>query len=293
MNFFNKISLYSILVFLSFKSLGQNENIQKKSVLTHKTLKYSSSFDTYYYKGPINFIGNFGVLAYNGAGNQELNFKSPSFYGGLGISYQMLTHTLFVLEANSANFAYNYTPSNNEKINFSAKNNEFNLYSRIYLLSDRITKHQHTMSKNYRKIKLYAMVGLGLSLYKAKVIINDVVELEQKKQHYSFFVPLGLGIHYRYSDKLSFLLELTRKTWYPDALISPYTTGYHATSFKIQYNPWGAKKKRKISLPAPTTPTNFYSPNGVAPNKKRRKEEEGIDNSNDEESNTEEDFGDF
>jgi len=277
MNIFCKQYLYFVLIIFSLKTFGQTENINKKSSLSRKTLKYSSSFDTYFYKGPINFIANLGIQGYNGAGNQEFNFKSPSMYGGLGVGYQLLTHTLFVFEANAANFKYSYMPNDNELVDFSVKNREFSLYSRIYLLSDRITKHSHTMPKNFRKIKFYLIAGLGTSMYKAKVSVNDRIVEDQKRPHYTFFVPLGLGLHYRYSDRLSFLCEFSRKTWYGDVFINNYTSGYHALSFKAQFNPWGAKRKRKIILQAPTTPTNFYSPNGVAPNKKRREEQNEMD----------------
>ena len=152
------------------------------------------------------------------------------------------------------------------------------------------------MSKNFRKIKFYLIAGVGTSMYKAKISVNGNVTEEQKKPHYTFFIPLGLGLHYRYSDRLSFLCEFTRKTWYGDVFINNYTSGYHAASFKVQFNPWGTKRKRKISLQAPTTPTNFYSPNGVAPNKKRREEENENNLPADDETIIEDEgdpFGDF
>ncbi len=61
-------------------------------------------------------------------------------------------------------------------------------------------------------------------------------------------------------------------------------------SLKIQYSPWDTKKKKKIKLPAPTSPTPFYSPHGVAPNKEKREAENG--DAIDDESDIEEEVED-
>jgi len=294
MNLSTKCFLPFFIFLLSISSYSQTEK---------RTLKYSGLFDTYYYKGPIKFIGHVGSVSYNGQGNERVNFKSGSLYGGMGIGYQFLPYSMLVAEANVMNLGYDYTLGDDSKVSFSSNNFELNLHSRIYLLSDhRITKRQD-IQKGFRTVKLYLLAGIGFTWYKAQVDINDTTFIGQKKPHYAAILPLGIGVEYRLSDKISLLGELSRRFWLSDEdpINQEMMSGYHTASFKIQYSPWGIKKKKKIKLPAPTTPTHFYSPNGVAPNKKKREEENGSP-STEEEPLEEEDldteegedpFGDF
>ena len=266
-NLFVKRFLYFCLTMLSLSTYAQ----------TDRHLEYSGLFDTYYHRGPIKFIGNLGTITYNGEGNKRVNFKSPGFYGGVGVGYQFLPHSLFVSELNVMNFGYDYNLENGSEINFAIRNIELNVHGRLYFLYDRITTKRQQIQDGKKRLKLYLLMGLGLNQYKATVDINETTAIEQKEPHYAIVAPLGFGAEFRINNKFSVLGEISRRFWLSnnDPINRDIITGYHTATIKVQYNPWGRKEKKKIILSAPTTPTHFYSPNGVAPNNKRREEESG------------------
>ncbi|HTF80308.1 MAG TPA: hypothetical protein VL947_01230, partial [Cytophagales bacterium] len=78
-------SLYTLLA-LTLGLFAQNK----------KDTEYSGFFDSYYFRGPLNFIIGGGVTGYSG----DLYKRQPSYILGVGASYKVWPRTYFGAQFN-------------------------------------------------------------------------------------------------------------------------------------------------------------------------------------------------
>ena len=274
-----KFTYFRILLFFSvmlshFISSGQGAR------------EYSGFFDTFYFRGPVNYTGSFGLASYRGDLSKRLfGTLGPMF--SVGANYKLWPRTVFGAEL----FYFRMASKDfigDRNIGFKSSNIELDLYGRLLLIDD-IQRRGSDKLNNPARLKPYIMGGVGLLKYTPTSYYygnaTDTTSLQNALQRegikyprWGVVIPVGLGLSVFINRRLSIIAEVNYRITFTDYLDDigkrgdPKTKdGYTSMSLKIQYTPTAPKaKKRKSHTPPPA----YGGPKGTDTWKKRKKKPE-------------------
>lgn len=243
------------LVLVSFDVFSQR---------TKRNVEYSGFFDTYYWRGPISFVGGVTLPIYNGdLCKQPLDCFSFSPGFSLGLAYKVWPKVFVGGDVQ----LYNYKGSSNnqESTPTSFANNTIglHLYGRYYFVDDIVHRHQDVWKKP-RKVKPYLTIGLNTMYMKVNTVYGTVVK--NGVREFAFGIPLGLGLSFNPSHRVSILTELVGNYCFSDRLDgfdsryfpnSKYNDVLYQFNIKIQYSPKAPRLRKKQ--------TKFSGPLGDMP----------------------------
>ncbi len=271
-NRYKKILLISILGLFIAGSLSA----QKK----RNGIEYSGFFDSYYYRGPLNYTLAGGLTTFNGDICKFMGC-APSYYASLGASYQVWPRTYFGAELGYANLKGER--ADNLGFAFEHPVIQFDAYARFLLVDKKVTRHGQLRDKPYN-VRPYITAGVGYvhSLNGTYIVnpalpfmANDTASLGYVKNAITF--PLGIGFQIWFSHRVSIMPELIYRFVLTDHLdgISlrsdrSSVDAYATIGMKLQVTPTAPRiRKKKRSLPPPE---EYTGPKGTDYPKKRRKD---------------------
>ena len=225
-----------------------------------KNIEYSGFFDSYYWRGPISIIGEFGTSFYSGdlCGSLDCQNFKPSFGGGL--AYKVwprvqfgAEYTYLVLSSNDHSPDRNYT--------FTSKNHEISLFGKFYFIEDIVRRHQDLL-KPPKLIKPFVKLGFGAIIIKPETFDLDTdSNITEDYSSLNYQIPFAFGIQFDLSKRFAIITELDMRYTFTDQLdgfSNSSTSGsnlsdmYGGIFLKLQYSPFAPrvrKKKHKLSPP--------------------------------------------
>jgi hypothetical protein len=274
-----KSLLFVAVLFIFFNSFSQQGKRE-----------YSGFFDSYYYKGKhnLNFTGNFGLSFYQG--DLCSVCLKPDISFAVGANYKVWPRTMFGAELRYLKLSGkdNVTTRN---LAFNTSGIEFIAYGRFLLIDD-IVRVAADRTRPPKLVKPYIMAGFGFYNYSPKSYFTKTPPETDTAFYYNenkgggmvAVIPVGFGISWRISNRVSLLTELSYRFTFTDYLDQvsqrgnpKRNDGYAILDFKLQFSPWAAKKKKV----APTTPPQKYEgPKGTETWKNKKKEEPVRKNNN-------------
>lgn len=267
--------IYSLVLIFGLVQIAFSQKDNRK-------IEYSGLFDSYYYRGPLSFTLGGSLNFYAGdlaKGTPGTKFK-PGF--SLGVNYKVWPRVMF-----GADFNYFQLASQDwlkrRSISFTSTNMELDLYTRFYLIDDRITRASQKHKLKF--LKWYIVGGVGGIRYNPSstyYAVPDSAYMISENKGFpgmTLVIPFGTGLQFNLSNRTSIVTELVYRYAFTDYLDGVSMRGnpgkkdgYLSFSAKVQYSPWGKKAKKKKRL-APPDP----NPNGPPPDKpKPEKKEEPV-----------------
>ncbi len=250
-----QIALFLATVLSFFFSLSLNA--QQRPVSAKGKLEYSGFFDTYYYRGPINFTLGAGLYKYGGTVNNVFG-SNPTYGISLGANYKVWPRTY--LGADLTYITLSSSDQNTQRnIKFSTSGVEFAPYIRFNLIDDIILRHQEKTS-DPRFFKPYALLGIAALYYNASSTYSPTDSATALKyptgSHKStspitLAIPVGLGGSFYINPKFSILAEVIYRYTLSDMLDAAVgnpkagNDGYISLNVKLQFTPEAKFKKKK------------------------------------------------
>jgi hypothetical protein len=244
-------------------------------------LEYSGFFDSYYYKGirNLNFTANAGMAI----GLTDMAVLKPGLAFGVGANYRLWPRTMFGVEFHYITLA-GTDNQKNRNLAFKSNNLEFLAYGRLYFLDD-VIRVAADRGRAPRFLKAYIMTGIGIVSYSPRAYFTNI-ETPPTDPMFLYneggggitpVIPVGLGLSWRISNKVSLITEGSYRYTFTDMLdgISKRGNpknkdGYILVDVKLQIAPWAPSKKKSRSL-AP--PEKYEGPKGTNTWKNRPKEQ--------------------
>jgi len=245
-----------VFLFFSFFFLTQSLFAQKDGI------EYSGFFDSYYFRGPVNFTLAGGLTTYQGELG-KLFEKKTGYYASLGASYQVWPRTYFGGEVGYVNLVGSAGDSTG--LAFSNTGIQIDAFGRFLLLDKKVTRHSQLQKRPYF-IRPYIMSGVGLFYtmtssvsYDINKYIVDPSVAEISFPKYIFTVPVGVGFQLWFSNRVSIMPEFVYHFAFSDNLDGlslntnkAGTDGYATLGLKVQITPQAKRvHKKKHALPPP------------------------------------------
>jgi hypothetical protein len=223
-------------------------------------IEYSSFFDTYYFRGPLTFNVGGGAVAYGG----DLKVCPPSLLTGFGVSYKVWPRTVFGAQWNYLQLKGSDLDTT-RNINFKTNLMEFYGYCKFFILDRKILKNQDVYKRAMR-CRPYLTAGIGTIRYSAvSSTTNPAWDKSSKPENvhypkYGFVVPVGAGLQFFISHRISILTEFNFRFPFTDYLDEVSARGsvkkdvYYSGELKVAYAPFAPRMKRKKLKYKGTTP---------------------------------------
>lgn len=260
-----------------------------------RELEYSGFFDSYYYRGPIAITVGGGLVGYMGDLDKGFPSKSFSPVFSLGANYKVWPRTVFGAEFSFFNLKAEDTTATVNAA-FKSTNLELDLYGRFYFIDD-IVRVAADRTRKPRRLKPYVTLGIGAIHYSTTTTFGPISGIDSSlavidsnttpritgavpASGFALVIPLGLGLSYSFSHRVSLMGEVTYKYALSDNLdgISILPAGlsdsYYMFQLKLQLAPWAPKvkkKRRKGHAPQDNSGGSTESPN--TPTEKPKAEE--------------------
>lgn len=243
----NKIKLLLLvsLSLLMFQSFGQG---QRK-----KNIKYAGFlfYDSYYFNGPLTFHLGGGLPLYSGdlCSGLGCNTINPGFL--LGASYKFAPGTYAAIDYQNLKMGASDALATRAYA-FSSTNHEFTAYVRYDFIKDIILKHYH-MDQKPRFIKPFMKLGIGALLYNstvAEAVVGfDTTGYANAASGIAIVIPVGLGVSFSFSNKVSLLVDANYRYCFSDNLDaynnSVNNDGYLTANVTLTISPWAKRLKPK------------------------------------------------
>jgi uncharacterized membrane protein YgcG len=247
----------TFLLFFIFSGLISHNSLAQRK----REIKYSGFFDSYYYEGPFNYTFGGGLSLYSGDLCKNLGCNNFSYHAGIGANYRILPRIIV-----GGEFNYFTLSADDEvlsrSISFTSSNFEFIGYGRFYIIDD-IIRVARDRSRKPKIFKPYVSLGAGLmyynptSFYTPNPLYDTLPHLEEGVGYprIGFMIPLGVGISWFISHKISLITEVNYRYTFSDYLDDVGAVrgnpgkkdAYALVSLKLQYTPNPIKGKKKKS----------------------------------------------
>lgn len=248
---FIKLRKSFIFLFLAFVPVLFSQN--------KKETEYSGFFDSYYFRGPVNFILGGGITGYSG----DLKKVQPSYTFGGGATYKVWPRTYFGAHFNYLNLKGSDSDTT-RNISFSNNMMELSAFCRFNLLDRKMLKNMDVKRKEMF-FRPYLTLGVGVNRYKVVSSTTnpdwsrDAIPEGARYPKIGIFVPAGLGFAFFVTHRISILAEFNYRFPFNDYIDDVSARGnskkdvYYSGDLKIQYSPFAPKrkKKHKFTEPAP------------------------------------------
>lgn len=277
LNRYKSISFIFILGLLSLTNVfGQAK----------KGIEYSGFFDSYYFRGPVNFTAGGGLTTFNGDICKFFECQ-PSYYASIGASYQVWPRTYFGVELSYANLKG--TRGDDLNYGFEHPVLQFVANGRFLLLDKKVTRHSQ-LKQNPYYIRPYITTGIGYvhSMNPTYTVNPDLPFLPGDTgtlgyTQNTFIIPAGIGFQIWFSHRVSIMPEFVYHFSFTDNLDGIYLESdqsnidtYAFIGVKVQITPTAPrvrKKKKKL-----TPPDEYTGPKGTDYPRKREEEPAPQDN---------------
>ncbi len=242
-----KIGLFIIISVLSFSSFAQQK----------KELEYSGFFDSYYYRGPLTFLGGAGLAFYSGDICDKIgcNNITPSFMVGVG--YKIWPRVLLGADINIIRLSVNDV-FESRGLSYTGNNFELLVHGRFYLIDD-VIRRQTDMNKKKKVWRPYIGLGIGSAYYSSKstILISSSDSTSSTASTNGngivpFVTAFRLGSEFRLSSQFSLSLEGSYRLVFSDTF-DGYEAGsnndtYASIFLKLQYSPFAKRKKSRKKI---------------------------------------------
>lgn len=269
----NHLLFIFLVSFFTLPASGQNK----------KGIEYSGFFDTYYFRGPVNFTAAGGVTSFQGDFCKLFGTCGLGYYTSIGASYQVWPRTYFGGEVSYMALQGTGNVSSST-YSFSNAGVQLDAFGRFLLLDKKVVRHSQLKHNPYR-IRPYITSGVGVfygmtSSFSGTYHVTDSTSTSFSGNatlpKYVLTIPLGFGFQIWFSHKVSIMPEATYRFAFTDgldgvtALNSSGMDGFMTIGLKVQITPQAPRvkpKKRKL-----TPPEKYEGPKGTDyPRKTREK----------------------
>jgi hypothetical protein len=219
--------------------------------------EYSGFFDSYYFRGPVNFIAGGGATGYSG----DLKKGKPSYIFGLGASYKLWPRTYFGAQLNFLNLQ-GKDADTIRNISFNNNMKELYMYCRFNILDRKMLKNMD-VKRMEMFFRPYVTLGVGVNRYNVtSSTTNPDWDKNSIPENVSyprtgFFIPAGVGVAFRITHRISILTEFNYRFPFTDYLDDVSARGntkkdvYYTGELKVQYTPFAPKRKKKHKFTEP------------------------------------------
>ncbi len=215
-------------------------------------IEYSGFFDSYYYRGPIAFTGGLGSAIYGGdlcGGFGCAKFRPSLTLGGY---YKLWPRVAFGADLGIIGLGSKDKEST-RNFTYKGTNIELMAYGRFYLM-DEVVRRQPDLIKKKITVKPFVSLGLGTVLFFPKTVdasgqkVDEDVNLPM-----TLAIPIGLGLDYRISNRISISPEITFKYTFSDNIddvgeiygSNKAKDSYTHFNIKVIYSPFAPRQKPK------------------------------------------------
>ncbi len=242
-----------------------------------KNLEYSGFFDSYYFRGPWSLTLGGGASLYNGdlATFFEGNKFAPTY--NAGIAYKPWPRVRFGTQFAMVNF--NVEEKNDRATIMKGNLKEIMFYGKYYFVEDIVTRHAQFTNDKLKLVKPFVTLGFAPVFFKATA--TDAQGGETSDSGISFAVPIGGGLQFDFTHRVSLSLDVAYRYVFSDQLDAfgenqgggKAKDAYATVGLTLQYSPF-AKRSHKKKFKAPkdasdqyNTPKSGSAPSGGSTNK--------------------------
>jgi hypothetical protein len=240
-----KLFLFSLIVFSAIFS-----NAQAK-----KNIEYSGFFDSYYFRGPWSVTAGAGLNFYNGdlATFFKGNKMSPTF--NFGVAYKPWPRVRFGAQIGIMNFdVEDIVDTRSYTMKSSAT--ELMFYGKYYLVEDIIRRHGQFRNDDLKPVKPFFSLGFAPVIYSST--ITDTLNIETTNSGIALAVPVGAGILFDFTHRVSLSLDIAYRYVLSDQLDGygeaqgggSANDSYATVGLTVQYSPF-AKRMHPKKFKAP------------------------------------------